>query len=137
MVSSPVNNNLWAHRVPANQVANNNDNANISVYGDPDVANHQMRPGHWAIGWSIKTPNGATINVEHVLYGIAKVGIWYPGGIGAEYDIFFPQGHDIDEVASYALDPDQNILYIRLAGAFYSVNLYDAHAAMSGEFVRV
>ena len=138
MVSSPINNNLWAQHVPENQVANN-DNViadDTRVYGDPDVTNHRMRPGNWPVGRTIKTYNGATINVEAVACGMAIVGIWYPNGLGAEYDIFFPQGHNIDDVASYALDPEQNILYIRLAGTFYSVNLNDAHDAGSGEFVQ-
>lgn len=139
MVSSPVNNNLWAYRVPENQVANNDNMiaADTRVYGDPDVTNHRMRPGNWSIGRTIKTYNGATINVEAVACGMAIVGIWYPNGLGAEYEIFFPQGHNIDDVASYAIDPEQNILYIDIGSAFYSVNLDDARYGDAVEFVRV
>ena len=133
MVSSPVNNNLWAHRVPAND---NNGNGAIRLYGDANIENHRMRPGNWPVGRSIKTITGATINVEQVVYGLAAVGIWYPDGLGAEYDIYFPQGQEIDNVTAYALDHDQNILYIQLDGSIYSVNLNDAHEhGNEGDFV--
>jgi hypothetical protein len=133
MVSSPVNNNLWAFRVPADQVVNNPEN--IPLYGDANMANHRLRPDEWPIGWSIKTPTGATINVERVVYGIASIGIWYPNGLGAGYEISFPQGQEIDNVTAYALDHVQNILYIRLNGSIYFVNLDEANANGSGEFV--
>jgi hypothetical protein len=132
MVSSPVNNNHWSYRVPANQAGN----GAIRLYGDANIMNHQMHPGNWAVGWSIKTITGATINVRNVVYGRATVGIWYPDGLGAEYDIYFPQGQEIDNVTAYALDHDQNILYIQLNGSIYSVNLNDAHEhGDEGEFV--
>lgn len=132
MVSSPVNNNLWAYRVPANQAGN----GAIRLYGDASVMNHRMRPGNWPVGWSIKTITGATINVEAVVYGRAKIGIWYPDALGADYDISFPQGQEIDNITAYALDHDQNILYIQLNGSIYSVNLNDAHEhGDEGEFV--
>lgn len=135
MVSSPVNNNLWAYRVPANQNANNG-NVAIHLYGDANIMNHRMRPGNWRVGRSIKTITGATINVESVVYGRAKIGIWYPDGLGAEYDIYFPHGTEIDDVAAYALDHNQNILYIQLNGSIYSVNLDDVNANGGiGEFV--
>jgi hypothetical protein len=138
MVSSPVNNNLWAYRVPANQNANNGNGA-IRLYGDANIANHRMRPGNWPVGWSIKTITGATINVEDVVYGRAVIGIWYPDGLGARYDIYFPQGQEIDNITAYALDHVQNILYIKLDDIIYSVNLDDAHengeVGVDGEFV--
>jgi hypothetical protein len=134
MVSSPVNNNLWAYRVPAND--NNGNDGAIRLYGDANIENHRMRPGNWPVGRSIKTITGATINVEQVVYGLAAVGIWYPDGLGAEYDIYFPQGQEIDNVTAYALDHDQNILYIQLDGSIYSVNLNDAHEhGNEGDFV--
>lgn len=133
MVSSPVNNNLWAFRVPINHILNGD--ANIGVYGDPNMANHRMRPGNWAVGWSIKTPIGATINVERVVQGIVEIGIWYPNGLGARYDLYFPEEFEIDDVAAYALDPEQDILYIILNNELYSVNLRDANANGYGEFL--
>ena len=136
MVSSPVNNNLWAYRVPANQNANNGA---IRLYGDANIANHRMHPGNWPVGWSIKTITGATINVEDVVYGRATIGIWYPDGLGARYDIYFPQGQEIDNITAYALDHVQNILYIKFDDIIYSVNLDDAHEngeyGVDGEFV--
>ena len=135
MVSSPVNNNHWTYRVPANQNANNGNGA-IRLYGDANIANHRMRPGNWRVGRSIKTITGATINVEDVMSGRAAIGIWYPDGLGSEYDIYFPQGTNIDDVTAYALDHDQNILYIQLNGSIYSVNLDDVNANGGiGEFV--
>jgi hypothetical protein len=132
MVSSPVNNNLWTFRVPENQTVNNPDG--IPLYGDANMAMHKMRPSVWPVGWSIKTPTGATINVENVVYGIASIGVWYPDGLGAEYDnIYFP--YNIDNVTAYALDHVQNILYIQLNGSIYSVNLDEANANGSGDFV--
>lgn len=130
MVSSPINNNLWAYRVPE-------DNPDgIVLYGNPDKDEYNMPPGVWPLGHSIKTPTGAEIGVEKVVTGWAAVSIWYPNGLGNDYRIYFPQGQEIDNVIAYALDHDQNILYINLAGKTYLVNLNVANADGSREFVE-
>ncbi len=134
MVSSPVKNSLWAFRVPTDQAVNNPEN--IPLYGDANMANHRLRTCNWPIGWSIRTITGTTINVERVVYGIASIVIWYPDGFGAEYDISFPLGQNIDNITAYAFDHVQNILYIRLNGCIYFVNLNEANANGLGPIVK-
>lgn len=126
MVSSPVDNRLWTYRVPNEQIINAHNKPYLTcVYGDANMANHQPPPGEFYISHSVKTRDGATINIGDMAFGYINVDIWYPDGLGAHYDVQFPRANNLNDIEAYALDIEHNKLYIRVDKRFYVASLVD------------
>lgn len=134
MVSSFVDNNVWAYKVPHEQTTNNPDG--IILYGNADRLNH-ITHHHGAIQHAIFTPDGNRVAIKPVEYGLAGVTVYYNDGTGSCYDVSFPNNIETDDIEAYAVNSETCFMYIIVNNTTYCVNLTDANFHGSAEFVML